>query len=360
MRASFAVLLFGVVLLLAAAPAGAQKHKPDEEPKPQILPLPPEPPMALAADTGSLDFHISPLSNSGGLSAQIRQSLNNLIRDTHGETIVKLRAFVAGTGDARRVQAAVAELFTEHKLPLPVLSILQVGALGAPGEQVVIEAVVSTHKVVNPSGLGFFFGQSGPSLEAALQRVKASADAAAVPGDHILSLTCFTSQIEDFRATGKSVRALFPNTAVNIVQSVRDPASDFTLCEAVGQLVSPPKTTIEHLGTVNATLVNSPQLVFTGLQLSFGSYLDDAHEAFDRLQRAARALGSDETPVEVDGFSLDRYAASALRRTNSLAPGVFTVQTIEGFSAIDATGGLEAILAAGVNKTASSSQLRRR
>jgi hypothetical protein len=49
--------------------------------------------------------------------------------------------------------------------------------------------------------------------------------------------------------------------------------------------------------------------------------------------------------VVVDGFSLDRFAASALRKNNSLAPGLFTVQTIEGFSAIDATGGLEAILA---------------
>jgi enamine deaminase RidA (YjgF/YER057c/UK114 family) len=331
---------------------GGQKRKSDEEPKPQIFPLPPEPPMALAADTDGLDFHISPLTKIGGLSSQIRQSLNNLIRDTHGETIVKLRAFVAGNGDARRVQAVVAELFTEHKLPLPVLSILEVGAMGAPGEQVVIEAVVSTHKPVNPSGLGFFFGQSGSSLQKALQRLKSSADTAGVPGDHVLALTCFTSQIEDFAAASKELRTLFPKTALNIVQAVRDPLNSSSLCEAVGQLVASPGGSIEHLAAASATLVNSPQLIFTGLQLSFGSYLDDAHEAFDRLQKAARALSTEEAPVEVDGFSLDRYAASALRRTNSLAPGVFTVQTIEGFSAIDATGGLEAILAAGVSKTA--------
>src|SRR5581483_5847265 len=125
----------------------AQRRK-NEEPKTQVLPLPPELPMALAADTEMLDFHISPLLKTGGLSAQIRQSLNDLIRDTRGETIIKLRAFVAGAGDARRVQAVVADLFTERKLPLPVLSIIQVGALGQETAQVVIEAVVSTHRTM--------------------------------------------------------------------------------------------------------------------------------------------------------------------------------------------------------------------
>src|SRR5690349_10130456 len=83
----------------------AQKRsKKNEEPKSQVLPLPPELPMVLAADTQSLDFHISPLLKSGGLAVQIRRSLTDLLRDTRGERIVKLRAFVSGVGDARRVQ----------------------------------------------------------------------------------------------------------------------------------------------------------------------------------------------------------------------------------------------------------------
>ena len=93
------------MLALAAPPLHSQKKK-YEEPKPQVLPLPPELPMALAAETETLDFHISPLLRSGGLATQIRQSLGDLIRDTHGETIVKLRAFVAGAGDARRSRRA--------------------------------------------------------------------------------------------------------------------------------------------------------------------------------------------------------------------------------------------------------------
>ena len=94
-----------VLLLTLASPGSYSQRKKNEEPKPQVMPLPPELPMALAAETETLDFHISPLLRNGGLAAQIRQSLGDLIRDTHGETIVKLRAFVAGAGDARRVQA---------------------------------------------------------------------------------------------------------------------------------------------------------------------------------------------------------------------------------------------------------------
>src|SRR5665213_3604689 len=160
-----------LLLILAAPGLYSQKKKKDEEPKPQVLPLPPELPMALSAETETLDFHISPLLRSGGLGMQIRQSLGDLIRDTHGETIVKLRAFVAGAGDARRVQAEAADLFTERKLPLPVLSVLQVGALGDEAAKVVIEAVVSTHRTVNPNGLAFIAGQNGASLKEAVEKL---------------------------------------------------------------------------------------------------------------------------------------------------------------------------------------------
>ena len=136
--------------------------------------------MALAADTGTLDFHISPLLRTGGLAAQIRQSLNELIRDTRGETIIKMRAFVAGAGDARRVEALVGDIFADKKLPLPVLSIIQVGALADNSAQVIIEAVVATRKIVNPNGLAFLTGQTGASFGEALQRLKDSVNAVPV------------------------------------------------------------------------------------------------------------------------------------------------------------------------------------
>jgi enamine deaminase RidA (YjgF/YER057c/UK114 family) len=336
-----------VVLLLALAWAGlGEQRKKNEEPKTQVLPLPPELPMALVADTGALDFHISRLLRTGGLAVQIRQSLTDLIRDTHGETIIKLRAFVAGAGDARRVQAEVTQIFTERKLPLPVLSILQVGALGDQAAQVVIEAVVSTHRTVNPQGLAFLAGQMGSSLNEALQHAKASARAAGVEPERVLTCTCFTSRIEDSDATRAMVQAMFPKSEINVVEALRDPANDVSTCEAVGQLTGPSREgPVVWLKSSRTTLVTSQKLVFTGLQLTFGAYLDDAHEAFARLQRAASALQPVEAPVEVNAFSLDAYAGSALRKSASVPASVFTVQTVEGLPSIDASAGIEAVLA---------------
>lgn len=344
-RLTTAVLL--AIFLPGLFHLAAQKKK-NEEPKPQILPLPPELPMALAAETGSLDFHISPLLAAGGLSVQIRQSLNDLIRDTRGETIIKLRAFVAGAGDARRVQAQVADIFTERKLPLPVLSIIQIGALGHEASQVVIEAVVSTHRTVNPNGLGFLAGQTGASLHDAVEHLRQSASAASISPDRVLTCTCFTSRIENYTSARAAIQAVFPNTAVNLVQALRDPASDATMCEAVGQLTQPPtEGPLVWLKNARATLVDSHQLVFTGLQLTFGSYLDDAHEAFARLRHAASALQA-EAPVEVNAFSLDASASSALRKTTQVPLCTFTVQAVEGLPAVDASGGIEAVLAPNV------------
>lgn len=346
-RILFASVTALLLMVLTIAGTAGQRHK-NQEPKTQVLPLPPELPKALLAGTASLDFHISPLLRTGGLSAQIRQSLNDLIRDTRGETIIKLRAFVAGAGDARRVQAEAANLFTERKLPLPALTVLQVGALGQETAQLVIEAVVSTPRTVNPDGLAFFSGHNGASFDEALRQLKEGVAAAAVAPDHVLTSTCFISEIGGYDAARSALQSAFPKTAINIVQAVRDPESDASMCEAVGQLTEPPAAPVVLLKKSRATLVDTPQLIFTGLQLSFGSFLDDAHEAFVRLQRTASALQPVAAPVEVNAFSLDAYSSSALRKMTSFPPSAFTAQTVEGLPAIDASGGIEAILAPGV------------
>jgi enamine deaminase RidA (YjgF/YER057c/UK114 family) len=344
-RSLFASLAALACVLLCFSTLFAQKKK-NEEPKTQVLPLPKELPMALAADTATLDFHISPLLRTGGLTAQIRQSLNELIRDTRGETIIKLRAFVAGAGDARRVEAAVGDIFADKKLPLPVLSIIQVGALADSSAQVIIEAVVSTKKIVNPNGLAFLAGQTGASLNEALQRLKDSVNAIPVSPERVLTCTCFTSHIADFASTRAAIQGAFPNTAINVVQALREPPNEESMCEAVAQLAQPPaQGSVVWLKNARASLVNSHRLIFTGLQLTFGNYLDDAHEAFARLQRAAAALEGVQAPVEVTAFSLDPYAGSALRKTTSVPLSTFTVQTVEGLPGIDAAAGIEAVLA---------------
>ncbi len=339
------------ILCVAGLGLPAQRNrKSTEEPKTQVLPLPPELPMALEADTATLDFHISPLLRTGGLAAQIRQSLNDLIRDTKGERIVKLRAFVAGAGDARRVQAQAAELFTEKKLPLPTVTVIQVGALETEAAQVVIEAVVSTRRTLNPNGLAFFSGQAGKTYPQAAQRLEQSAKLAGVSPGRILRCTCFTAEIENAAGLRSMLQAAFPQAAINVVQPLRDAPTESTLCEAVGQLTQArPEGPVVLLKNARATLVNSPKLVFTGLQLTFGNFLDDAQEAVVRLQRAASALQPVEAPVEVNAFALDAYAGSAVRKMTAVPLSTFTVQNIEGLPSIDATAGIEAILAPNVS-----------
>src|SRR6202162_3409334 len=90
----------------------ANKKKPDVEPRPQALEEIPEPPEAVIAEPGRLSFQVSPLSDKGLLSQQVHDALKALARLNHGVPILKLRAFVAGSGDLRRVRDIVAEDLT--------------------------------------------------------------------------------------------------------------------------------------------------------------------------------------------------------------------------------------------------------
>ena len=121
---------------MSAALAWAQPERPirvnkkeKKEPVNQALEVLPDPPAAILAETSRLVFHVSPLSNKGLLSQQIRDALKAIAKLSGGATLVKVRAFVAGTGDLRRVQQIIADDFTEKRLPLPAISTIQVGAL---------------------------------------------------------------------------------------------------------------------------------------------------------------------------------------------------------------------------------------
>ena len=304
--------------------------------------------MVLAAETAGLTFYNAPLLTSGGLAAQIRRSLADLLRDTKGHTVIKLRAFVAGVGDARRVQSEVSDMFTKNKAPLPVVTILQVGSLGEDRAQVAFQAVLSSSQNVNPHGLVFFPGQAGNSFQDALSSLQKTAAEASVAPEDMLSCTCFAARLD---GTG-TLRALpsqaFPKAAVAVVQAQRDPMSDRAMCQGVGRLgETAGDKPLNLMPGSRASLVRAPRLVFTGLQLSFGNYLDDAREAFQRLQRAASTVDGGGAPVEVTAFSLDPTSRSAIRKTTSAPPSTFTDQTVEGLPSVDASAGIEAVLAPG-------------
>jgi len=306
--------------------------------------------MALPAATGMLDFRVLPLLRSGGLGAQIRQSVNLLLRETKNEDVIKLRAFVAGPGDARRVQSVVSESFSEHKLSLPVLSIVEVGALQDDRAQIAIEATVAARKQLNPDGLVFFSGQTGATLDEAIAKLQASAKLTSA--GRILRCTCFTSRIAgDGAALRKTMETAFPDAASTIVQALRDPRDDSSTCEAVGQGKTASADSASPVILVpgaRAAVVHADRLVFTGLQLSFGDYLDDAQEAFQRLHRAASAINAVDAPVQVNAFSPDPSSMAALRKTTRVPLSIFTVQPVEALPGADASAGVEEVLAPGV------------
>src|SRR6185312_10929682 len=137
--------------LILTAGAAAQKKKKEVT---QTLQLPKELPTTAIGETRRLTFHVTPLSAKGLLSAQVREALKALNRETNGP-VIHIRAFVAGSGDLRRVRDLVSETFTDHKQPLPSLSLVQAGGLPLEGAQVVLEAIAVGKKEVNPQGLVF-------------------------------------------------------------------------------------------------------------------------------------------------------------------------------------------------------------
>lgn len=343
-------LLLLLVFVLGFARVSASQKRRNTEPKSEVAPLPKELPKALAAETGTLEFHSLPLLTTGGLAAQIRQSVNILLRETKNETVVKLRAFVAGPGDARRVQATVSNVFSDHKLSLPVVSIVQVGALEDDRAQIVMEATVSTKKQTNPNGLVFLGGQTHSTLAGAVAKLQESARAAGA--DHILRCTCFTSRLDgQGESMHKALESAFPGAALTLVQALRDPPDDSATCEAIGQLpttASTPSSPLTLLPGARAMIVHSDRLVFTGLQLTFGNYLDDAKQAFERLRQAAAAVEPVEAPVQVNAFSPDPSTMAALRKMTHVPLSVFTLQPVEDLPGVDASAGVEEVLAPGI------------
>lgn len=185
-----------------------KKKKDDEEPITQTLPLLKDPPAAAVGETDRLVFHVSPLSNKGLLSPQIRDALKILFQENHGAAIIKLRAFVAGSGDLRRVQTLVSEIFTEHKMNLPALSTIQVGALPMEGAQVVIESVGVEKRAVNSQGLAFFSGQQAKDFRQSVAQLKTAV--AAVNVSDVLRVTCFLSSLDEIGAVRSAVAGAFP------------------------------------------------------------------------------------------------------------------------------------------------------
>jgi enamine deaminase RidA (YjgF/YER057c/UK114 family) len=305
----------------------------------QSLALPPELPAAVLADTDRLAFQVTPLSAKGLLSQQTREALKALLHSNRGP-IVKLRAFVAGSGDLRRIGEIAGEMFQEKRVPLPALTVAQVGALPLEGAQVVIEATEMDRKIVNPSGVAFLSGQPAPSVLESLGKLKSVlANGGMQPSDALL-VTCFVSSLDEQRDTQQAMSASFPGAALDYVQMQRAPVTPPASCEATARLTKP-ATPVDS----GMAVVSSPQVILTGTQLAFGSQESDLKLAFDRLEKALTAKNARFDHVVLAHLYVtstglaDRVAALESTR----ASGTQLVLPVEALPSLDALFGLDVI-----------------
>ncbi len=363
-------LLFSTTLAIALAmlvwPADKKQKKKEEET--QALEVLPDPPATVTAETERLIFRVTPLTAKGLLSQQVRTALKWLLDQDKKAPVVKLRAFVAGTGDMRRVQAIVSEVFTEKKLPLPALSVVQAGALPLEGAQVVLESVAAGKKAVNPNGLAFISGQGAsvdqplqpvlPLFEQSIARMRSALGAAGLESGDVLRATCYFSSLDDLTPIRQRAYADFPKAAWNFVQRTREPAQSLAECEAVARLRRRPA---EPLVFVNpAALAGSPdhsqmalvgarKLALTGTQLAFGFRETDARLAFQRLGKSLEQTGASYNRVAVASvYPLSRSIADLVRKIRPEfcdrdRPPAGTMLPFQGLPSLDASFALDVI-----------------
>lgn len=362
--------LLVVCALVANAGPLFKKKNPDEN-NTQVLQLPKEPPSAVVANTARLNFYVSPLSSKGLLSQQVRDALKALQHSVGSGSIVKLRAFVAGSGDMRRVQAIVSETFTDRHQPLPALSVVQVGALPLEGAQVVLEATAEGKKDVNPNGLVFIAGQQAsapnplepvfPLLEKALAELRVAVKGAGSQAADVLRGACFLSSLDDFAKVRERVESEYPGAAWTYVQVQRAPWNAVAECEAVARAqvkIDGPVQFLNPDGLAKSAnysqiaLVSAPRVAITGTQVAFGMQESDVRLAFGRLEKELAGVGASVKQVAWSSiYPLSNAAEEDVRKIrfeyyDPERPPACTLLPFEGLPSLDASFAVDAIAVA--------------
>jgi enamine deaminase RidA (YjgF/YER057c/UK114 family) len=280
----------------------------------------------------------------------VRDALKALMHDNHGVPIVKLRAFVAGSGDLRRVQTIVTEELTDRKQALPAISTIQVGALPMLGAQVVLESVSVEKRAVNPGGLVFFSASDAGDAAAAVAQLQKAVSAASVKAANVLRATCFLSSLDDGAAVRMALATTFPNAAADLIQMQRLGLQPQIACEAIGRADSQPPAA-PAAASPQFVVAVAPKLVFTETQLIFRDQDSDIRLAFQRLGKAMEPLGATYKDVLWSGvYPLTRPLAAkidALRFDffDRARPPAGTMLLFEGLPSIDATAAIELVAA---------------
>ena len=351
-KSTIFALAAALCFILDPGAVAQKKPKPKKEEITQTLQLPKELPGAVTGETRRLTFHVTPLSARGLLSAQVRDALKALTHETGGNPVLKIRAFVAGSGDLRRVRDLVSEVFTDRKLPLPALSLIQSGGLPLEGAQVVLEAISAGKKEVNPHGLVFFtapvvtsdnpLDPVAPLAAQSLDRLKVALKTAGSEPADVVRVTCFLSSLENLAATRKLVEADYPRAALNYVQNQRSPVRALAACEAVARLTRNTGARVSfqpETGEPLTALVGAQHIVLTGTQVSYGYQESNSRLAFERLQKVLESNGVSGRDVAfAHYYPLADPLASQVRklRAEFFAASAGSIVLFEGLPGMDA------------------------
>ena len=321
-------------LCCAMALFAGKKKNPDDIT--QTLDLPKDPPAVAVGETRRLMFSVSPLSGKGLLTQQTRDALKIVMKENGGAAVVHIRAFVAGSGDVRRVPQIVSEVFTEKKLPLPSVSVIRAGGLPVENAQVVLEVVSVSRKDTNAGDLHFVKGEEAmatdpagpvrPLLDKALDSF-----AAKLSGASPLAVTCFVSQIGRGDDLTAAIARRFPGVPVDLVQTQRLPWQALSACE----------------GAAHGAGASPAKLAFTGTRVAFGGQEKDAQLAFQRLDKDLAEAGAGPSDILLTNvYSLSDGVTKMVQHLKT-APAPTQVLVFEGLASIDAGFAVDAVAGIG-------------
>ncbi len=345
-------------VILLMSPLAAKKKNPEDVT--QTLELPKDPPVVTTADVHRMVFRVTPLTAKGLLSAQTRDAVKALIKANSGETVVRIRAFVAGSGDLRRVPQIVSELFSEHKLALPAVSVVQAGGLPLIGAQVLLESIsIAKKNETAPSGVLFVPAQLAEKPELT-DNVAPLAKQALDHFDHavtkgggssVLRITCYASTLSDAGEVHDMIAAKYPQAAIALVQPKREHASSAVACEGIARLGAPVNGVafVKDGGAIVGAAVSSSTVALTGTLVAYGYEDRNARLAFDRMNKVLEpAKASWKSVVEVRFYPLAASIVQQIGRVrgeylNRANPPAISMAPIEGLPSIDASFAMDAV-----------------
>ncbi len=329
-----------------------KKQKSEEEEEvTQVLDVPKDPPPVAVGEADRLVFFNSPLSAKGLLSQQMKDAVKSVRKQLRKAQAVRIRAFVSGSADLRRVPAIISEEFTDKRLQIPAVTVVQVGALPLTGAQVQLEAIAVDRKVVNPGGVAFVSGQGGKASDP-VAPLQAALGQANLPLSAVRRVTCFLNALEYVESARAKIAASFPKVPATFVQLRRDSMGDFVECEAVASLSTAPQKSPAYIGKIEdrysqIVMVGPERIAFTGMQLAFGREEADVRLAFDRIGKTLESAGAGFDDVVMSNvYPLSNSMSEQVRKIRTdyyskQEPPASTLLLFEGLPSLDASFGVE-------------------